>query len=83
MHELYFNSVSMSYTDGTIKTFAEVKYDGTVVLDTLNMFQSSCYFDMSQMPFDTQVCHVEFSSQTMDISKVCMSMNSTDKLVKK
>jgi hypothetical protein len=65
----------MSYMDGIIKTFAKVKYDGTVVLDTLNMFQSSCYFDMSAMPFDTQVCKVEFSSQALDTSKVSVIRN--------
>jgi hypothetical protein len=60
----------MAYADGTVKYYAKVSYDGLVKQRIRQMFQSNCNMDMSQMPFDTQVCYLGFGSLETDISKV-------------
>jgi hypothetical protein len=60
----------MAYNDGIIKNSAKVKYDGSVILVTQSVLQSSCKFDSRAIPFDVQLCSLEFTSANYDESKV-------------
>ena len=40
-------------------------YDGTVRLVTAGTINTICILDVTQFPFDTQICHIEADSWTL------------------
>jgi hypothetical protein len=75
---IHHRSISMAYNDGIIRSFVKVDYTGTVSLYTTSIFISMCNFDVTQLPFDMQVCNLQFASPTFDTEKVYLYTNDSN-----
>ena len=59
---------------------AEISYDGTMFWSRPGLLKSTCLFDLTEFPFDTQTCVLKFGSWSYDSSKINLSIdkNSID-----
>ena len=59
-------------------TKAEISYDGKVFWSRPGLIKSTCKFDLTNFPFDTQTCNLKFGSWSYDSSKINLSMSTID-----
>jgi hypothetical protein len=54
---------------------AEISYDGTMFWSRPGLLKSTCLFDLTDFPFDTQTCVLKFGSWSYDSSKINLSID--------
>jgi len=62
--------------DPVASTNLIIKHDGNVTWLSRAVFKSSCRINVRYFPFDEQLCEIQFSSWTYDISLVNIDINS-------
>lgn len=71
---LFIYTQVISSADDRLKEFrdayAVVLDDGTVQWIPPSIWKSSCSIDITNFPFDSQICHMKFGSWTYDGTKL-------------
>lgn len=78
LYEQYETSKSMAENvDGLLfKTQVIVQYDGTTSWNAPATFSTSCELDVTDFPYDTQLCTLKFGPWNSDISLLNMTADS-------
>ena len=72
------NGFQTCQSAGENTNFVRIDYDGTVVWDTLQVFESRCLIDITFFPFDIQRCSLIFGVWSYESADVDIVSNSKD-----